>query len=95
MTQYDLECQWITDEGIHGVDICYGEQVRVKRPEHRDDEFIVIALLSLNPTPTFGVTRTTDEHFLVVSQEELEATGVSSDRKLVLHKPGEKPKYSN
>ncbi len=86
MSQYDLESQWLTAEGIGGVNIRYGDVVRVKKPDYRDQLFVVISLMALTPTPTFGVTRSTDEHFLIVSQEELVPTGVNSGRKLTLHR---------
>jgi len=91
MSQYEIESQWITPEGIPGVAFRFGDIVRLKNSEFGDQEFVVIALVSLSPKPMFGVTRLPDEKYVTATQEELESTGKSTGRKLVIKKPGEKP----
>jgi len=91
MSQYEIESQWITPDGIAGVAFRFGDIVRLKKAEFSDELFVVIALVSLSPTPMFGVTRLPDEKYVTALQEELESTGRSTGRKLVIKKPGEKP----
>ena len=90
MSQYEIESQWITPSGIPGVEFRFGDIVRLKNSEFGDQEFVVIALMALSPQPKFGVTRVTDEKFVMAKQEDLESTGKSTARKLVIKKPGEK-----
>lgn len=91
MSQYEIESQWITPGGIPGVAFRFGDIVRLKKAEFSDELFVVIALVSLSPTPMFGVTRLPDEKYVTALQEELESTGRSTGRKLIIKKPGEKP----
>ena len=91
MSQFENESQWITADGIPGVEFRYGDIVRVRKAACSDELFVVIALVSLDPQPMFGVTRLPDEKYVTALQEELESTGRSSGRRLVIKKPGEKP----
>jgi hypothetical protein len=90
MSQYEIESRWITPDGIAGVAFRFGDIVRLKKAEFSDELFVVIALVSLSPTPMFGVT-SPDEKYVTALQEELESTGRSTGRKLIIKKPGEKP----
>ena len=90
MSQYELETQWTTSDGISGVGFRFGDIVRINKPEHRDELFEVIALFSLTPQPRFGVTRVTDEHFVTVLQEDLEHAGENSGRELSIRTLDEK-----
>jgi len=38
-----------------------------------------------------GVVQPPDEKFVVFPQHDLESAGTTAGRKLILHKPGEKP----
>jgi hypothetical protein len=90
MSQYELEKQWTTRDDIAGVDFRFGDIVRINKSEHRDELFAVVALFSLTPQPTFGVTRVTDEHFLTVLQEDLEHAGENNGRELAIRTLDEK-----
>lgn len=95
MTQYDLETQWITPEGVDGVDFRFGDVVRVNKDELRDELYEVVALVSVTPKPLFIVTRVTDERSLTVLQEDLESVGENTGRKLDPRPPGGKPNIKN
>lgn len=84
MTQYELESSWVTAEGIFGVNYRFSDLVRIKSGECSGQTAEVIALLSLEPEPTYGVTLPPDEKFLVLPQSELEATGSTAGRTLKL-----------
>ena len=90
-TQYELESQWITSEGIHGVRYRYSDLVRVKSGEHSGETGEVIALLSLTPEPTYGIVLPPNEKFLILPEQKLEATGSSGGRTLTVMPPGVKP----
>jgi hypothetical protein len=92
-TQYDLESRWITTDGIRGVNCRYGDIVRISTGEHAGETALVIALFSIDP-PKYGVTLTSNEKFLWLSDDDLESTGVSSGRRLTLRKDGERPRTS-
>ena len=84
MTQYELESRWVTAEGISGVSYCFSELVRIKSGEHSGQTAEVIALLSLEPEPIYGVTPPPNEKFVVLPQSELEPTGSTAGRALKL-----------
>jgi hypothetical protein len=90
-TQYQLESQWITKEGIPGVSYRFSDLVRITSGEHSGQTAEVIALLSIEPQPTYGVVLPPNEKFLVLAQYDLEGTGTTAGRTLILHEPGEKP----
>src|SRR6266478_946247 len=92
--QYDLESRWITAAGIPGVTYHYGDIVRIKVGEHADETAEVIALLAIDPQPTYGIVLTPNEQFVSISQDNLESTGHSSGGMLTLVKPGEPPRAS-
>ena len=91
MTQYKLESRWITAEGIPGVSYCFSDLVRIKAGEYYGQTAEVIALISLEPEPMFGVTLPPNEKFLILPQSELESTGSSAGRKLKVMPPGSTP----
>ena len=84
MTQYELESRWITTEGIPGVSYRYGDLVRIKSGECSGETAQIIALLSLEPEPSYGMTLPPDEKFVVLSQSELESTGENTGSTLYL-----------
>ena len=82
MTQYELESRWVTAEGISGVSYRFSELVRIKSGEYSGQTAEVIALLSLEPEPMYGVTLPPNEK--VLPQSELEPTGSTAGRTLEL-----------
>ena len=86
-TQYQLESEWITAEGIPGVRYRFSDIVRIKSGEYLGQPAEVITLLSIDPEPAFGVV----QPFVLFPQHDLESAGTTAGRKLILHKPGEKP----
>jgi len=90
-TQYELESRWITDEGIPGVNYRFSDLVRIRAGDYEGQTAEVIALLSIDPEPKYGVILPPNEQFLMLSQQELEFTGRSTGRTLSLRRPGEKP----
>jgi hypothetical protein len=84
MTQYELESRWVTADGIPGVTYRYSDLVRIKSGEHAGQTAEVIALLSLEPEPMYGVTLPPDERFVVLPQSELEPTGSTAGGTLKL-----------
>lgn len=84
MTQYELESRWLTPEGMPGVIYRYSDLVRIKSGEHAGQTAEVIALLSLEPEPMYGVTLPPDEEFVVLPQSELEPTGSTAGGTLKL-----------
>jgi hypothetical protein len=93
-TQYELESNWISAEGMPGVNCRYGDIVRIKTGEHAGETGEVIALLSIEPAPTYGVVLPPDEKFVVVFQNDVETTGLNSGGTLTLVKPYEQPRTS-
>jgi hypothetical protein len=93
-TQYELESRWITSEGIPGVSYRYSDLCRIKSGEHAGKSAEVIALLSIDPQPTYGLVLQPDEKFVILPQSEIESTGLNASGTLILHKPGEKPRTS-
>ena len=89
MTQYELESRWIGDEGLPGVSIRYSDLVRIKSGEHSEETAEVIALISLDPEPTYVVVLPPNEESAVLLQSQLESTGSSGGRTLILVPPGE------
>jgi len=94
-TQYDLECQWITGDGIPGVQFRYGDIVTIKTGEHAGVTAQVISLSSTEPEPKYGVVLPPNEKFVWMSQRDLESTGTNSGATLTLMKPGEPPRSSS
>jgi hypothetical protein len=84
LTQYELENRWVTAEAIPNVSYRFSDLVRIKSGEHAGQTAEVIALLSLEPEPTYGLTLPPNEKFIVVPQSELEPTGSSAGRTLSL-----------
>jgi hypothetical protein len=72
------------------VNCRYGDIVRIVTGEHAGKTAVVIALFSIEP-PKYGVTLSTNEKFLWLSDNDLENTGTNSSRRLTLMKPGEPP----
>ena len=91
MTQYELEKQWTMPEGISGVSYRFSDLVRIKSGEYSGQTAEVIALISLEPEPMYGVTLPPNEKFLIPQQGELESTGSSAGRKLKVMPPGSTP----
>ena len=94
-TQYDLECEWITREGIPGVEFRYGDIVTIKTGEYAGVTAQVITLFSAEPEPKYGVVFPPNETFAWVRQQDLESTGTNSGATLTLKKPGEPPRGSS
>ena len=90
-TQYELERRWISPEGISGVSYRYSDLVRITSGTHIGETAEVIALFSIHPEPTYGVVLPPGERFAVVSQHDLEATGMNNGGTLIQRQPGEKP----
>ena len=90
-TQYELESRWITQEGVPGVSYRFSDIVRIKAGDYRGQTAEVIALLSIDPEPKYGVILPPHEKFVMLSQEELEFTGRNTGRTLSVRMPGEKP----
>jgi hypothetical protein len=84
MTQHELESRWVTAEGISGVSYLFSDLVRLKSGEYCGQTAEVIALLSLEPEPIYGVTLPPNEKFVVLPQSELEPTGSTAGRTLKL-----------
>ena len=79
MTQYELESQWITTEGIAGVTYRFGDIVLLTAGERTEQSGVVVALLSTTPEPTY-VVEFSDRRSVVAPQGELQSTGSSSGR---------------
>jgi len=84
MTQYELESRWVTAESFPGVIYRYSDLVSIKSGEHAGQTAEVIALLSLEPEPMYGLTLPPDEKFVVLPQSELEPTGSTAGGTLKL-----------
>jgi hypothetical protein len=84
MTQYELESRWVTAEGIPRVSYCFSDLVGIKSGEYSGQTAEVIALLSVEPEPVYGVVLPPDEKFAVLPQSENEPTGSSTGRTLEL-----------
>ena len=91
MTQYEIEKQWTTPEGISGVSYRFSDLVRIKSGEYSGQTVEVIALLALEPEPMYGVTLPPNEKFQVLPQSELESTGSAAGRTLEIMPPGSTP----
>ncbi len=91
MTQYELESRWLTAEGISGVKYRFSDIVRIKCGEHSGQTAEIISLISLEPEPKYVIVFPPNEESLVLPQSELEATGLSGGRTLILMPPGQKP----
>ena len=94
-TQYELECEWITPEGIPGVEFRYGDFVTIKTGEHAGVKAQVITLRSTEPEPKFGVVFPPNETFAWMRQQDLESTGTNSGATLILKKSGEPDRRSS
>lgn len=82
MTQYELESRWVTAEGITDVSYRFSDLVRIKSGQYSGNTAEVVALLSLEPEPIYGVTTQPNEKFIVLPQSELEPTGSTTGRTL-------------
>ena len=91
MTQYELESRWITAEGIPGVSYRFSDLVRIKSGEYSGQTVEVIALISIEPEPIFVVVLPPNEKSVVLPQSELEATGSTGGRSLLIMPPGQTP----
>jgi hypothetical protein len=86
-SQYELEKQWITAEGIKGVNHRFSDQVRIKSGEHSGEIAEVSGLISVEPEPVYVVVLPPNEKSVVLPQQGLKATGKNAGRTLILHKP--------
>jgi hypothetical protein len=94
-TQYDLECRWISSEGIPAVEFRYGDIVKIKAGDHAGFEAQVISLYATEPEPLYGVTFPPNEKFAWIRQQDLEGTGTNSGATLILKKRGEPDRKSS
>ena len=94
-SQYDLECQWISNEGIPGVEFRHGDIVTIKSGEHAGVRAHVISLRTLETEPLYGVVFPPDEQFAWQYQQDLEGTATNSGATLILKKHGEPDKRSS
>lgn len=88
-TQYDLESQWITPEGIPNVGYRFSDLVRINSGEYSGMTGEIISLISVQSEPVYGIVLPPDEKFVIVTERELDPTGSNAGRKLILHPPGE------
>jgi hypothetical protein len=72
MDQFELERLWASIPGIDGVAFRFGEAVRVKFGEHAGEAGTVVALLSLEPIPTYTVELSLSGKSLMLPQSQLE-----------------------
>ena len=85
MSQYELESQWITPEGVAGVIYRFGDTVLLTTSERAGQSGVVVALLSTKPEPTY-VVEFPDGRSATAAQGGLQSTGSSSGRTLHLRK---------
>ena len=85
-SQYELEKQWLTVEGIPGVSFRFSDLVRIKSGEHSGETAEVIAIISVEPEPVYVVVLPPNEKSVVLSQQGLEPTESNAGRTLLLHK---------
>jgi hypothetical protein len=90
-TQYELESQWTTAEGIAGVRYRYSDLVRIKAGDHAGETGEIITLLALTPEPTYGIVLPPNEKFVIVPEQNLEGIGSNAGGKLTLMPPGVPP----
>lgn len=90
-TQYDLESRWITTEGIPDVAYRFSDLVQIKSGEYSGQTGEIIALISVQSEPVYGVVLPPDEKFVIVPERELDPTGSNAGREKVLRPPGEFP----
>lgn len=90
-TQYDLESRWITAEGIPDVAYRFSDLVQIKSGEYSGQTGEIIALISVQSEPVYGVVLPPNEKFVIVPERELDPTGSNAGRKMVLRPPGESP----
>lgn len=55
MNQFKLENLWVSVEGIPGVAFRFGDEVRVGSGERAGDVGRVVALMAVEPAPTYMV----------------------------------------
>ncbi|MFY9621729.1 MAG: hypothetical protein WAQ99_18085 [Pyrinomonadaceae bacterium] len=91
-TQYDLESRWITPEGIPDIAYRFSDLVQIKSGEYSGQTGEIIALISVQPEPVYGVILPPNEKFVIVPEQELVPTGSNAGRKLVVRPPGELPR---
>jgi len=88
-TEYELESRWITPQGIPEVAYRFSDLVQIKSGEHSGQTGEIIALISVQPEPVYGVVLPPNEKFVVVPERELTPTGSSTGRKLEVRLQGE------
>jgi hypothetical protein len=91
MTQYELESQWITTEGIPGVNCRFSDIVRIIVGEYSGQTGEVISLISVEPEPIYVVELPGNGKSVVLNQSGLEPTGSTVGRTLKLMPPGQMP----
>lgn len=72
MDQFELERLWASVPGIEGVAFRFRDAVRIKHGEHAGEAGNVVALLSLEPMPTYVVELSLSGKSLTLAQSQLE-----------------------
>jgi hypothetical protein len=72
MDQFELERLWAGVTGIEGVAFRFGDVVRIKSGEHAGETGTVVALLSLEPIPSYTVELSLSGKSLALLQSQLE-----------------------
>ena len=78
----------MTPEGIPGVNHKFSDLVRIKSGEYSGQTGEVIALITIEPMPTYVIVLPPKEQSVVLPQSELEATESDAGRTLYLVPPG-------
>jgi hypothetical protein len=69
---FELERLWASVPGIEGVAFRFRDEVRVKSGEHAGEVGRVVALVSLEPIPTYTVELALSGKSLALPQTQLE-----------------------
>jgi hypothetical protein len=72
MDQFELERLWASIPGIDGVAFRFGDAVRVKYGEHAGEAGTVVALLTLEPIPSYTIELSLSGKTLRLPQSKLE-----------------------
>ena len=72
MDQFELERLWASVPGIEGVAFRFNYAVRIKHGEHAGEVGSAVALLSLEPMPTYVVELSLSGKSLTLPQSQLE-----------------------
>jgi len=72
MDQFELERLWASVPGIEGVAFKFSDVARIKHGEHAGEVGSVVALLSLEPMPTYVVELSLSGKSLTLPQSQLE-----------------------